>query len=54
MDERTVKCPLCGEPYKAYAFFAGDQSACPECRGKAERNKGRAASADKLIWNPEG
>lgn len=33
---RTVKCPICGEPYKVYPYFAGDQSACPPCRRKAE------------------
>ena len=35
MSEQTVKCPICGEPYVVYAFKAGDQSACPECRSKA-------------------
>ncbi len=37
MEEvKTIKCPVCGEPYKFYAFKAGDQSACPECVAKAE------------------
>ncbi len=40
MEEQTVKCPICGEPYKFYPFYAGDQSACPKCRGKAEQNMG--------------
>lgn len=35
MTEQTLKCPCCGEPYVFYAFFAGDQSACPACRAKA-------------------
>lgn len=35
IDERTVKCPICGEPYKVYAFSAADQSACPQCVKKA-------------------
>lgn len=34
--ERTVKCGICGEPYKIYSMYAGDQSACPDCRTKAE------------------
>ncbi len=37
MNEKTVKCPICGEPYKIYGMFVGDQSACPECVKKAER-----------------
>lgn len=32
---QTVKCPICGEPYTVYSHYAFDQSACPECRGKA-------------------
>ena len=32
----TVKCPICGRPYKVYAFKAGDQSACPKCVSEAE------------------
>jgi endogenous inhibitor of DNA gyrase (YacG/DUF329 family) len=35
MNKRTVKCPICGKPYKVYAFYAGDQSACPKCRTEA-------------------
>jgi DNA-directed RNA polymerase subunit RPC12/RpoP len=35
MNEQTVKCPICGEPYVFYAFKAGDQSACPKCQSKA-------------------
>jgi endogenous inhibitor of DNA gyrase (YacG/DUF329 family) len=34
--ERTVKCPICGEPYKVYAYTTADQSACPQCVRKAE------------------
>jgi NMD protein affecting ribosome stability and mRNA decay len=32
----TIKCPICGRPYKWYAHYAGDQSACPACRREAE------------------
>lgn len=38
MNEITVKCPICGDPYKIYPFFAGDQSACPSCVARAEKN----------------
>ena len=38
MIEKTVKCPICGEPYKVWAYYAGDQSACPKCRAQAEKN----------------
>ena len=34
-SEMTVKCPICGAPYKAYSHYAGDQSACPDCRARA-------------------
>lgn len=40
--ERTVKCPVCGEPYKFYSYSAADQSACRDCVRKTEvkmRNK---------------
>lgn len=33
--EQTVKCPICGKPYKTYSHYAGDQSACPKCRSQA-------------------
>jgi endogenous inhibitor of DNA gyrase (YacG/DUF329 family) len=36
ITEQTVKCPVCGRPYKFYAFMAGDQSACPACVKAAE------------------
>jgi len=36
--EQTVKCPICGNPYKFYSFYGGDQSACLACREKAEEN----------------
>ena len=38
--EKTVKCSICGEPYKIYPNMAGDQSACPSCRAKADKNMG--------------
>ena len=37
--EKTVKCPICGEPYVFMPFYAGDQSACPKCRAKARKSK---------------
>lgn len=36
--ERVIKCPICGQPYKFFPYFAGDQSACPKCVKKAEKN----------------
>lgn len=33
--EQTLKCPVCGEPYKVYSHYAGDQSACGRCQAKA-------------------
>lgn len=36
--EKTVKCPICGEPYVFYPFYVGDQSACPKCRAKARKS----------------
>jgi endogenous inhibitor of DNA gyrase (YacG/DUF329 family) len=41
MYERTIKCPICGRPYKTYPSYAGDQSACPRCRKEAERQEGK-------------
>ena len=38
MSEQTVKCPICGSPYKVYMYYAGDQSACPRCRVEAQNN----------------
>ena len=42
--EQTVKCPICGIPHTFYPFFAGDQSACPNCISKAH-------SLEKNKWN---
>ena len=33
---KTIKCPICTKPYKVYAHYCGDQSACPVCREEAE------------------
>lgn len=38
MTETTVKCPICGKPYKVYNAYYGDQSACPKCREEARKN----------------
>lgn len=45
--EQTVKCPICGEPYKIYPFMSGDQSACPSCRERAEENMRKGRGPDK-------
>lgn len=39
LSEQTVKCKICGRPYKTYAYFAGDQSACSRCVREAESNR---------------
>lgn len=36
---KTVKCPICGEPYVFMPYYVGDQSACPKGRAKASRAK---------------
>lgn len=35
--DQTVKCGICGKPYKFYAFSGADQSACPACVREAEK-----------------
>ena len=35
-NETTIKCPICGEPYKVYSDLEIDQSACPDCIRIAE------------------
>jgi len=42
--EQTIKCPICGEPYKVYSHTVNDQSACPKCVTKAKHN----------TWTPIG
>lgn len=37
--EQTIRCPICGDPHKVFAFYAGDQSACQDCIAKAERKR---------------
>ncbi len=39
-DGTVKKCPICGEPYRVYMHTAADQSACPECQRKADKNMG--------------
>ena len=39
-ETQVVKCKLCGAPYYFYAYSAADQSACPQCRKRAEANSG--------------
>lgn len=35
--EQTIQCRICSAPYAFYAFYAGDQSACPKCRTEARK-----------------
>lgn len=37
-NEVTTKCLICGDPYKIWIHYAGDQSACPKCQSKAKQN----------------
>lgn len=37
MMEQTIKCPICGRPYKVHSMTVADQSACPSCMAEAER-----------------
>lgn len=46
IDGKTVKCPLCGKPYKFFSFLARDQSACPKCVKEAESNMNYKDNAD--------
>jgi len=46
-EVQTAKCPICGEPYKVYPFCDGDQSACPDCRAKAEEKE------PKMSWKKQ-
>lgn len=52
MGERTVACPICGEPYKVFAMTVADQSACPDCVAKADAKLGRQPPQlpDGLPW----
>jgi len=42
--EKTIKCPICSQPYKFYNFYAVDQSACPSCVAKAKNNMRKTIS----------
>ncbi len=48
MEEQTVKCPICGEPYNVLPFYAGNQSACPQCRRKADAKEAKGNSRSVL------
>ncbi len=40
MQQQTVKCPICGEPYNVYIFSGANQTACPQCVAKANKKEG--------------
>jgi endogenous inhibitor of DNA gyrase (YacG/DUF329 family) len=56
MDEgTTIRCPICGEPYVFYSYYAGDQSACPECRRKAREKERKErdylpSNIERRVW----
>lgn len=39
--EQTMKCPICGDPYKVYNMTVADQSACLDCVRKANQKRGK-------------
>ena len=48
MEGGTIKCPICGRPYKWYAYYAGDQSACSSCRAEAEEAVRRPDTPEQI------
>lgn len=48
--EQTVKCMICGEPYKFYSHSAADQSACPQCVAKAAKKAGSWIKWSATAW----
>lgn len=48
MMEHTVKCRICGKPYVIYAMYAGDQSACSECRAEARKGVSRPSTPEEI------
>lgn len=48
-QEATVKCPICGKPYKVYAMMVGDQSACPACVAEAETATRRQQTRQEYV-----
>ena len=38
LSERTIKCPICGRPYRFMGGYGGDQSACPKSVNEIENN----------------
>ena len=49
MTTQTVKCPICGEPYKVYTHTTADQTACGNCVKKAEEKEGNKIVAPQWI-----
>lgn len=47
MSGQTIKCPICGAPYKFYNMTVADQSACPECVAEAERRISAPTDAER-------
>jgi len=37
MIEQTRKCPICDRAYLVFPMYAGDQSACADCRAEARK-----------------
>lgn len=47
MSEQTVKCAICGAPYKVYDMSVADQSACPDCVREAARRRDYPTRVDE-------
>jgi len=50
--EQVAKCPICGEPYMIYMYYAVNQSACPEClaKARAKMSKGNVVVDKEPYW----
>lgn len=39
IEMQIIPCKVCGKPYRVYAFYAGDQTACSDCQNMAQFNE---------------
>ena len=47
----TVKCSICGRPYKWYSMTVADQPACPTCVEIAERKATRPTDEEEQRYS---
>ena len=50
MFEKTVECPICGQPYVMYPMYVGDQSACHKCRARARKRVENPSPEQQREW----